>query len=151
MKLTFLCEMHREQLESKTAQAIRFWQDGFDTAKFFNEQFLWTDAIPHAGCAFETAEILICKREIETAVAYEWFFASAKLLVDALEGLGYKLEAIQVVGMAISRFDRELRVADSDKALILDYLLKLHWSEHFSVQQDKSEILMDYPLKASLH
>jgi hypothetical protein len=72
-------------------------------------------------------------------------------LVDALEGLGYKLEAIQVVGMAISRFDRELRVADSDKALILDYLLKLHWSEHFSVQQDKSEILMDYPLKASLH
>ena len=34
MKLTFLCEMHREQLESKTAQAIRFWQGGFDTAKF---------------------------------------------------------------------------------------------------------------------
>ena len=53
-------------------------------------------------------------------------------MVDALEGLGYKLEAIQVVGMAISRFDRELRVADSDKALILDYLLKLHWSEHFA-------------------
>jgi hypothetical protein len=72
-------------------------------------------------------------------------------LVDALEGLGYKLEAIQVVGMAISRFDRELRVADSDKALILDYLLKLHWSEHFTVQQEKSEILMGYPLKASLH
>jgi hypothetical protein len=55
------------------------------------------------------------------------------------------------VGMAISRFDRELRVADSDKALILDYLLKLHWSEHFTVQQEKSKILMDYPLKASLH
>ena len=143
MKLTFLCEMHREQLESKTAQAIRFWQDGFDTAKFFNEQFLWTDAIPHAGCAFETAEILITSKEIDDAVAYEWFYASCKLLVDAFEAVGYRLEANQVVGMAISRFDRELRVADCDKALILDYLLKLHWSEHFSVQQDKSEILMD--------
>ena len=53
--------------------------------KFFNEQFLWTDAIPHAGCAFETAEILITSKEIDTAVAYEWFFASAKLLVDALK------------------------------------------------------------------
>ena len=139
MKFSFLCDMHRKQLESKTAQAIRFWQDGFDTAKFFNEQFLWTDAIPHAGCAFETAEILITNKEIEAAVAYEWFFASAKLLVDALEGLGYGLEAIQVMGMAISRFDRELTIAGTDKTLILDYLLKLHWSENFSSQHSDSE------------
>ena len=138
MKLSFLCDMHRQQLESKTAQAIRFWQDGFDTAKFFNEQFLWTDAIPHAGCAFETAEILITNKEIDAAVAYEWFFASSKLLVDALEGLGYRHEATQVIGMAISRFDRELTVADTDKTLILDYLLKLHWSENFSSQHSNS-------------
>ena len=141
MKLTFLCDIHRQQLESKTAQAIRFWQDGFDTAKFFNEQFLWTDAIPHAGCAFETAEILITNKEIDAAVAYEWFFASSKLLVDALEGLGlgFRVEATQVIGMAISRFDRELTVADTDKTLILDYLLKLHWSEKFSSQHSDSE------------
>jgi hypothetical protein len=139
MKLSFLCDMHRQQLESKTAQAIRFWQDGFDTAKFFNEQFLWTDAIPHAGCAFETAEILITNKEIEAAVAYEWFFASAKLLVDALEGLRHRVEAIQVIGMAISRFDRELTVAETDKTLILDYLLKLHWSEKFSSQYSDLE------------
>jgi hypothetical protein len=139
MKLSFLCDMHRQQLESKTAQAIRFWQDGFDTAKFFNEQFLWTDAIPNAGCAFETAEILITNKEIDAAVAYEWFFASAKLLVEALEGLGHRHEATQVIGMAISRFDRELTVADTDKTLILDYLLKLHWSENFSSQYSDSQ------------
>jgi len=139
MKLSFLCDMHRQQLESKTAQAIRFWQDGFDTAKFFNEQFLWTDAIPNAGCAFETAEILITNKEIDSAVAYEWFFASAKLLVDALEGLGHRHEATQVIGMAILRFDRELTVADTDKTLILDYLLKLHWSENFPSHHSDSD------------
>ncbi|MGB2172744.1 MAG: hypothetical protein ACPHYD_02095 [Porticoccaceae bacterium] len=139
MKLSFLCDMHRQQLESKTAQAIRFWQDGFDTAKFFNEQFLWMDAIPHAGCAFETAEILITNKEIDVAVAYEWFYASCKLLVDAFESVGYKLEANQVIGMAISRFDRELTVTNTDKTLILDYLLKLHWSENFSSQHNESE------------
>ena len=132
MKLTFLCEMHREQLESKTAQAIRFWQDGFDTAKFFNEQYLWTDAIPHAGCAFETAEILICKREIETAVAYEWFYASTQLLSDAFSSLGYKEEAYEVMALAVERFDRELAMSHSDQKLVMDYLNKLHWSEHFA-------------------
>ena len=146
MKLTFLCEMHREQLESKTAQAIRFWQDGFDTAKFFNEQYLYTDAIPHAGCAFEAAEILITSKEIDDAVAYEWFYASCKLLVDAFEAVGYKLEANQVIGMAISRFDRELTVANTDKTLILDYLLKLHWSENFSSQHNDSEFFIQNSL-----
>ena len=151
MKLTFLCEMHREQLESKTAQAIRFWQDGFDTAKFFNEQFLWTDAIPHAGCAFETAEILITSKEIDDAVAYEWFYASCKLLVDAFEAAGYRLEANQVIGMAISRFDRELTVANTDKTLILDYLLKLHWSENFSEVQKESNVFSNDLSVMSVH
>ena len=72
-------------------------------------------------------------------MAYEWFFASSKLLVDALEGLGFRVDATQVIGMAISRFDRELTVADTDKTLILDYLLKLHWSEKFSSQHSDSE------------
>ena len=139
MKLSFLCDMHRQQLESKTAQAIRFWQDGFDTAQFFSAQYQWTEVVPHAGCAFEIAEILITNKEIDIAVAYEWFFASAKLLVDALEGLRYRHEATQVIGMAISRFDCELTVADTDKTLILDYLLKLHWSENFSTQHSDSE------------
>ena len=138
MKLSFLCDMHRNQLESKTAQAIRFWQDGYDTAQFFNEQRQWAEAVPHAGCAFEIAEILISNREIDTAVAYEWFFAVTKLLVDALEGLGFNFEATQVLGMAISRFDRELTKVNSNKTLILDYLLKLHWSENFSILQNES-------------
>lgn len=144
MKLSFLCDMHRQQLESKTAQAIRFWQDGFDTAQFFSAQCQWTEVVPHAGCAFETAEILITNKEIDTTVAYEWFFASTKLLVDAFAGLGCKLEATQVIGVAISRFDRELTVADTDKTLILDYLMKLHWSENFpSLHSDAGSFIQN--------
>jgi hypothetical protein len=60
-------------------------------------------------------------------------------LIDALKGLGYRHEATQVICMTISRFDRELTVAGTDKTLILDYLLKLHWSENFSSQHSDSE------------
>ena len=94
MKLSFLCDMHRQQFEGKTAQAIRFWQDGFDTEKFFNEQFLWTDAIPHTGCAFETAEILITSIEIDTAVAYKWFFTQLNYWLMPLRGWGTGLRQL---------------------------------------------------------
>ena len=78
---------------------------------------------------------------VDSKFNYEffWFFASAKLLIDALEGLGYRLEANQLIGMAISRFDRELAVAETHKTLILDYLLKLHFSENFSSHHSDSE------------
>jgi len=63
----------------------------------------------------------------------------------------YRSEAIQVIGMAISRFDRELTVADTDKTLILDYLLKLHWSENFSEVQKESNVLSNDLSVMSVH
>ncbi len=147
MKFSFICDLHRSQLQNNAAQAIRFWQDGFDTAQFFNGQCMWSDAIPHAGCAFEIAEILICKRKIEMAVAYEWFFASTKLLTEGFLALDYLKEAAKVLDLAISRFDRELTIVDSDKNLILDYLLKLHYSENYLAVHDKADMLLNTNFK----
>jgi hypothetical protein len=132
MKLSFLCDAHRQELNANVTKAIRFWQEGFDTAQFFNDQGLWIEAIPHAGCAFEIAEILVTNKEIDAAVAYEWLYASTQLLADAFNNLGYKEEAYEVMGLAVERFDRELAVSSADKTLVMDYLNKLHWSEHFA-------------------
>lgn len=132
MKFSFLCDAHRQELTSNITKAIRFWQEGFDTGQFFNEQRLWIEAIPHAGCAFEIAEILVTNKEIEVAVAYEWFYASTQLLSDAFNSLGYKEEAYEVMALAVERFDRELAMSHSDQKLVMDYLNKLHWSEHFA-------------------
>ncbi|MGB1328523.1 MAG: hypothetical protein ACPG82_06050 [Porticoccaceae bacterium] len=111
MKFSFLCDAHRQELNTNITKAIRFWQEGYDTAQFFNEQGLWIEAIPHAGCAFEIAEILVTNKDIDAAVAYEWFYASTQLLADAFNNLGYKEEAYEVMGLAVERFDRELALS----------------------------------------
>ena len=132
MKFSFLCDAHRQELNTNITKAIRFWQEGFDTGQFFNEQGLWIEAIPHAGCAFEIAEILVTNKEIDVAVAYEWFYASTLLLANAFNNLGYKDEAYEVMGLAVERFDRELALSQGNQKLVMDYLNKLHWSEHFA-------------------
>ena len=132
MKFSFLCDAHRQELNTNITKAIRFWQEGFDTGQFFNEQGLWIEAIPHAGCAFEIAEILVTNKEIDVAVAYEWFYASTLLLANAFNNLVYKDEAYEVMGLAVERFDRELALSQVNQKLVMDYLNKLHWSEHFA-------------------
>jgi hypothetical protein len=129
MKFSFLCDAHRQELTTNVTKSIRFWQEGFDTAQFFNDHGLWIEALPHAGCAYEVAEIFISNREIDIAVAYEWFYASTLLLTQAFDTLGYKEEAFEVLGLAVERFDRELGIPDTDSKLVMDYLNKLHWSE----------------------
>ena len=129
MKFSFLCDAHRQELTTNVTKSIRFWQEGFDTAQFFNDHGLWIEALPHAGCAYEVAEIFISNREIDIAVAYEWFYASTLLLTQAFDTLGYKEEAFEVLGLAVERFDLELGIPDTDSKLVMDYLNKLHWSE----------------------
>jgi hypothetical protein len=113
MKLKFLCARHRQQLEISTSKAVRCWQDGFDTAQFFYDQRLWSDAVCHAGCAFETAEILIANKTIDYDVACNWFYHSTVLLSALLKNLDYDSQAGEVLFMAIDRFESELS-ANSD-------------------------------------
>jgi hypothetical protein len=151
MKLSFLCDAHRQELNANVTKAIRFWQEGFDTAQFFNDQGLWIEAIPHAGCAFEIAEILVTNKDIDAAVAYEWFYASSQLLANAFNNLGYKVEAYQVMGLAVERFDRELAVSSADKTLVMDYLNKLHCSEHLAPNHSYSKYDINRSSAMSVH
>jgi hypothetical protein len=139
MNLSFLCDAHRQELTTNVTKAIRFWQEGFDTAQFFNEQSLWVEAIPHAGCAFEAAEIFVTNKEIDYTVAYEWFYASTILLAKAFNSLGNTDEAYQVMGLAIERFDRELALSNVEQKLVMDYLNKLHWCELFEANHIESK------------
>ena len=139
MNLSFLCDAHRQELTTNVTKAIRFWQEGFDTAQFFNEQSLWLEAIPHAGCAFEAAEIFVTNKEIDYTVAYEWFYASTILLAKAFDSLGNTDEAYEVMGLAIERFDRELALSNVEQKLVMDYLNKLHWCELFEANHIESK------------
>ena len=130
MKFTFLCNFHRQKLEARAEHAVRFWQDGFDTAQFYMEQRLWSEALSHAGCAFEIAEILMTKREIDYEVACEWFYQSTILLASTLFRLNGVADAAEIMRLATQRFERELSQLFVDRNLILKYLSQLHCSSH---------------------
>lgn len=109
MKLRFLCASHKVALTNKPRQAINCWQNGFDTGQFYHDQALWQEALPHAGCAFETAEILITTNAVELKSACELFICSAQLLEKTFKALGYFEQSQEVIWTTINRLERELR------------------------------------------
>ena len=134
MRFNFLCAVHRQQLESEPSRAIRLWQDGFDTAQLFCEQSMWAEAISHAGCAFETADIILSQRFINYMVACDRFCYSTLLISEIFSRLEYKDEAKQVLSMAMGRYERELNLSVLGRDTIIDCLNRLHTfcAAHFS-------------------
>ena len=59
MKLQFLCVNHRRWLEQHSAAALRTWEQGSENALMLIRDMRFDEALPHAGCAFEAAEILL--------------------------------------------------------------------------------------------
>ena len=116
MKLRFLCANHRGELEQNASRAIKFWQTGFDTGQFYTDRYQWADAIPHLGCAFEAAEILLTHGSVDIEVSCEWLTSSALLLAISFESTNYTHEAEDVIWMAINRLEQHL-VQDPSQAL----------------------------------
>lgn len=108
MKLQFLCAAHREQLQGDVGKGIQLWQVGFDTGQFYRDHLMWHDAIPHLGCAFETAEILLTKKHLEHELSCEWFTSSAMLLASALININSHRQAEEIIWMTINRLEKEL-------------------------------------------
>lgn len=122
MKLQFLCANHRSQLENNVTKAIQFWQSGFDTGQFYLDHMLWHDAVPHLGCAFEIAEILLSNKMIEPEVACRWFSQSSILLASTFNNLRYSSEAEEINWMAINRLKEELAQNGYKNQWIKSYL-----------------------------
>lgn len=109
MKIQFLCPAHRQQLQKDVSKAIQFWQVGFDTGQFYRDHMLWSDAIPHLGCALETAEILLTNQTVESEVSWDWFSTSARLLASAFININCQTQAREVIWLAINRLEKDLQ------------------------------------------
>ena len=88
MTTRFIGPADRLTLAKKPQRAIHCWQDEFNSGQSFFKQAMWTMALPHAGRAFEIAEILLGSDTVESANGRELFTASASLLIDTLGKLG---------------------------------------------------------------
>ena len=126
MKLRFLCANHRLELEKNMDKALKFCQTGFDTGQFYSDGALWADAIPHLGCAFEVAEILLTHSAIDKEVSCDWLTTSAHLLAHSFNSLHYASEAEGIIWMAINRLEKRLRQNPSHVLWMGRYLLLLY-------------------------
>jgi hypothetical protein len=128
MKLRFLCESHRAAITQKASLAINCWQNGFDTGQTFYDQKMWRDALPHLGCAFETAEIMISTQAIDRDNAYQFFTYSAVLLADTFMQLAFIERGREVCLLSIGRLEKELNCFPETQNLIKSQLDILYQS-----------------------
>lgn len=59
MTYHFLCNQHRQWLSQKPLKARSVWTTGMETAQGLVIHGSWVKALPHAGCAFETAQLMV--------------------------------------------------------------------------------------------
>ena len=108
MNMRFLCKTHREHLLNEPTRAKAFWGIAFDTAQSFYDQCLWSEALPHIGCAFETSDIMLTSKVEDPRQTYELMSSSSVLLAYILLKVGQVDEARNVYWCTIKRLEREL-------------------------------------------
>jgi hypothetical protein len=106
--MRFLCKTHREHLLNEPTRAKAFWSVAFDTAQSFYDQCLWSEALPHIGCAFETSDIMLTSKVEDPRQTYELMSSSSVLLAYILLKVGQVDEARNVYWFTIKRLEREL-------------------------------------------
>jgi hypothetical protein len=128
MKLRFLCANHREWLCNQPHQAVHRCANAFETGCYLSQREHWAEALPHMGCAFETAEILLTTRAMAPARAVKWFLHSLAGLTQTLEKLGRASTCVEVHQAAIDRLRQEAakQIAPELEADIYRHITRLN-------------------------
>ena len=126
MKLRFICATHQQELKLNMDKTLQFCQSGFDTGQFYKDHLQWKEAIPHLGCAFEAAEILLSYNAIDTKVSCDWLAKSALLLAQSFNNLGYQNQAEDIIWMAINRLEEQLVLDRNQRIWMEQYLTALY-------------------------
>ena len=126
MKLQFLCVNHRKQLSTNPHQAMYCWQQGYETGKALYDDRQWQEAVPHLGCAFETAEILIGKGVIDELSACNIFKATTVLLGAGLLKMGKPESSLEIYRLATRRLERQFGTTKAHRKEISRHLNQLH-------------------------
>ena len=128
MKLRFLCANHRQWLTSHPSEAVHRYANSYETGWHLSQRDQWEDALPHMGCAFETAEILMTTRAIAPAGALEWFVQSLAGLVEILLKLDRTTTCIELYQAAAERLRQEAnqKISPELEAFIYLHITRLN-------------------------
>lgn len=106
MKHQFLCPNHRQELINKPTRALCSWANTNETGVTLASLGQHYDALPHLGCAFEVAEIILTGNFVEQEKAITLLTKSALILAASLEILGYQEQRLSVLQLTLNRLNK---------------------------------------------
>lgn len=106
MKHQFLCTDHRQELINTPTRALRSWANTNETGVSLVGLGQHYDALPHLGCAFEVAEIILTGNYIEQDKATSLLTKSTLILASSLKILGYEEQRISVLQLTLNRLNK---------------------------------------------
>ncbi|GHB65721.1 hypothetical protein GCM10008107_13440 [Psychrosphaera saromensis] len=124
MKHQFLCPNHREELISKPTRALTSWANTNEAGVSLAGVGQHYDALPHLGCAFEVAEIILTGNFVEQEKAIPLLTKSALILASSLQVLGYEEQRLSVLQLTLNRLNKVANVS----ILFAEHLASLEYA-----------------------
>tara|TARA_R110000823_G_scaffold309352_1_gene433491 strand:- start:15238 stop:15702 length:465 start_codon:yes stop_codon:yes gene_type:complete len=106
MKLHFLCPHHRQWLADNPHHALNTWLQSHDKAAELFEDGDWNNALSHAGCALETAEIALEAWPDPPPRIINRYADNGVLLAQLLRERGDQAATRAVIANCIGRLER---------------------------------------------
>lgn len=122
MKNRFLCAPHRLKISTDANKAIYAFNNSYETAQTLGDLNQNKDAISFAGCAFETAEIILTTKAMTPQKSCEVFTRSAVLFANICSKAGYTDQALEIYWMSIHRLEKELSLTQKSQPWLQQHL-----------------------------
>lgn len=124
----YLCHYHHQWLSDKPRAAKNHMLNNLELAQIAVEEQNMQLAIAHAGCAYETAELVMTQESPALQVSLECFTASAILLSNMLE------KGTCLLSQAQQRLTRELALDTDHPELVKECIISLHFVYSLSAE-----------------
>jgi len=107
MNVQFLCATHKQQLSTNKTQALRCWRNAYEAGQTFVDMQLPLEALPHLGCAYEVAEIILSKQMLEDFDGVVLLATSTASLAKCYLKMGEAAVAKDIIELTVSRLNQE--------------------------------------------
>lgn len=150
MKTRYLCANHRQQLKDNPHQAINCWFTTHENGQTLADMGHFFEALPHFGCAFETAEIVLSHTLLDRYDAVHLLTQSTASLARTLYKINQHDEADNVLQLCRMRLQQEQAANPHYSGFIQSQLATLiHFIQDPYVAKDPVASELHYKLNAA--
>ncbi|MBX2807757.1 MAG: hypothetical protein KTR20_03915 [Cellvibrionaceae bacterium] len=121
-----MCSLHSNALSRQPLMVNHYYELGFDTGIVFFDQQLWEEAIAYFSIAFEASEIMMTMKVFNSTTCYDAFAEITRYLADAFSSSEKMDQSLNVLKLAIYRFEQEALSAPEKKASVRPHLNSLY-------------------------